>query len=193
MQVQSSNTASRLLIAAAALAFLSVGPAANAQIRLLSNDPVRPDVLTIVNSHQVDVPGERARILLLTTCRVVAEDFHRKPEEVDLKMTLVLGEREERYAIDETGRMTLYLESWNESKFVDGVITGAMQRLTPLRARKQMLVEILHRTDKVAPVSANRLRMPGGNPPSPRTTMTPDCISATNDSPCSWPNRPPYP
>jgi len=129
---------------------------------------------------------------LLTTCRLVAEDFHRKPEDVDLKMTLVLGERDERYAIDESGRMTLYLESWSEPKFVDGVITGAIQRLTPLRTRKQMLVEILHRTDKVAPVSADRLRMPGGNRPLPRGAMT-DCISAMSDAPCTWPNRPPSP
>jgi hypothetical protein len=150
-------------------------------------------VLTIVNSHQVDIPGERARVLLLTTCRVVAEDFNKKAEDVDLKMTLVLGERDERYAIDANGRMTLYLERWSEQKFVDGVITGVMQRLTPIRTRKQMLSEILRRTEKIAPVSANRSRMPGANPPMPRGAMVPDCISATNEAPCSWPNRQPYP
>jgi len=191
MQVGAPHTTRRLFLAA--LAVMCVGPAANAQIATPSKDAGRADVLTIVNSHQVNIPGERARVLLLTTCRVVAEDFHRKPEDVDLRMTLVLGEREERYAIDETGRMTLYLESWNETKFVDGVITGALQRLTPLRTRKQMLAEILRRTDKVAPVAVNRLRTPGNHPPMPRSTMTPDCISAMSDSPCSWPNRPPFP
>lgn len=190
MQVRAPHTARRLL--AAVLAVATAG-AAKAQIGMPSKDSGRPDVLTIVNSRQVDVPGERARVLLLTTCRVVAEDFHRRPEDVDLKMTLVLGEREERYAIDEAGRMTLYLESWNEAKFVDGVITGAMQRLTPLPARKQMLSEIVRRTDKVAPVSANRLRMPGGYPSFPRPAMSPDCISAMSAAPCSWPNRPLYP
>jgi hypothetical protein len=190
MQVRAPHPARRLFAGALALAFAG---AAIAQIGVPSKDSGRPDVLTIVNSRQVDVPGERARVLLLTTCRVVAENFHRRPEDVDLKMTLVLGGREERYAIDETGRMTLYLESWNEAKFVDGVITGAMQRLTPLPARKQMLSEIVRRTDKVAPVAVNRLRIPGGYPPVPRSAMSPDCISAMSDAPCSWPNRPLYP
>ena len=191
MQVRAPHTVRRLL--AAALAIFCVGPAANAQIATPSKDSGRPDVLTIVNSRQVDIPGERARVLLLTTCRVVAEDFNRKPEEVDLKMTLILGEREERYAIDANGRMTLYLETWNESKFVDGVITGVLQRLTPLRTRKQMLSEILRRTDKIAPVGANHLRTPGNYPSMPRSTMIPDCITAMSATPCSWPNRPPYP
>jgi hypothetical protein len=190
MQLRAPRTARRFLIAL--LAVVCAKPAVTVQTGTPSNDSGRADVLTIVNSHQVNVPGERARVLLLTTCRVVAEDFHRRPEEVDLKMTLVLGEREERYAIDESGRMTLYLESWSEPKFVDGVITGVMQRLTPVRTRKQMLSEILRRTEKIAPVSANRLRMPGANP-MPRGAMAPDCISATKDAPCSWPNRAPYP
>src|SRR5690242_6294576 len=119
----------------------------------------RTDILTIVNSRQIDMPGERARILLLTTCRVVAEEFHQKPEDVDLKVTLFLGESNEHVAIDDTGRMTLYLERWDEVKFVDGVMTGAIQKLTPLTRRKQMFTEIHRRTEKIAPIPLSQLRM----------------------------------
>lgn len=106
----------------------------------------RPDVLTIVNSRQIDIPCERARILLLTACRVVSEEFHQKPEDVDLKVTLLLADSNERVAIDDTGRMMLYLERWDETKFVDGVITGAIQKVKPLQRQKQMLTEIHRRT-----------------------------------------------
>jgi len=149
----------------------------------------RPDLLTIVNSRQSDVPIERARVLLLTTCSVVAEEFHKRPEDVDLRMTLVLGEQHERVAVDDSAGMTLYLERWNETKFVDGVITGAMQLLMPLHTRKQVFTEILRRTDKIAPVAANQLRIPSTNSPVPRRSLMQDCISALNSAPCSWPDQ----
>jgi hypothetical protein len=113
-----------------------------------------------VNPSEIDIPGDRARVLLLTTCRVVADEFHRKPQDVELTMTLVLGEKDERYSIDTNGRMTMYLEHWDEGKFVDGVIISAIQWLAPLRLRKQMFTEILRRTDKIAPVTANQLCVP---------------------------------
>lgn len=149
----------------------------------------RPDPLTVINSHQTDVPIERARVLLLTTCRVVAEQFHKRPEEVDLRMTLVLGDPGERVVVDNSGGMTLYLDHWNETKFVDGVITGSIQQLMTLRTRNQMFTEILRRTDKIAPVAANQLRIPSTNSPLPRRSFVPDCITVISNSPCSWPNR----
>lgn len=147
----------------------------------------RPDILTIVNSRQIDMPGERARALLLTTCRVVAEEFHQKPEDVDLRVTLLLGESNEHVAIDETGRLTLYLERWDETKFVDGVITAAIQKLTPLPRRKQMFSEIHRRTDKIAPISASQLRTSGTRAPIPNPGLSPNCITAANNFPCFWP------
>lgn len=132
------------------------------------------------------MPGERARVLLLTACRVVAEEFHQKPEDVDLRVTLLLGESNEHVTIDDTGRMTLYLEHWDETKFVDGVITGAIQKLTPLSRRKQMFTEIHRRTDRIAPIAASQLRMSGTSAPSLGPHISPNCISAANNSPCAW-------
>lgn len=152
----------------------------------------RADVLTIVNSANKDVPKDRAKVLLLTTCRVVAQEFHRKPEDVELHMTLIVGEGSERYAIDPGGRMTLYLQNWDEVKFVDGVITGAMQRLTPLSTRRQMLSEILRRTDRIAPVSASQLRSPAAARTARPVPPFSDCINAVRDVPCAWPNKLPF-
>lgn len=147
----------------------------------------RPDILTIVNSCQFDMPGERARLLLRTTCRVVAEEFHQKPKDVDLKVTLLLGESNEHVAIDNTGRMTLYLERWDETKFVDGIITGAIQKLTPFSRRKQMSAEIHRRTDRIAPISASQLRTLGKRAPTLGPSLCPNCMRAANNFPCFWP------
>jgi len=179
-----------LLVVALVLIFGS--PAARAQDGTRSNRDAQGDALTIVNPSQIEIPGERARVLLLTTCRVVAEEFHRKPEDVALTMNLVLGARDEHYSVDKKGRMTMYLERWDEGKFVDGVIISAVEWLAPLHLRNQMFTVILRRADRIAPVSANQLRRPAGNSPLP-TGEYPTCISETASTPCSALNRPPHP
>jgi hypothetical protein len=175
----------RLLVAFLACAFVT--QVAIGQTAQSVPSMPRPDVLTIVNSRQIDMPGERARVLLLTTCRVVAEEFHQKPEDVDLKVTLLLGESNEHLAIDDSGRMTLYLERWDETKFVDGVITGAIQKLTPLQKRKQMFTEIRRRTEKIAPIPISQLRISGTSAPTLGPSLSSSCINAVNSVPCSWP------
>jgi len=147
----------------------------------------RPDILTIVNSRQTDMPGERARVLLLMTCRVVAEQFHQEPEDVDLKVTLFLGGSNEHVAIDDNGRMTLYLERWDEIKFIDGVITGAIQKLTTLPKRKQMFTEIRRRTENVSPIPVSQLRISRPSAPILRPSLSSSCITAVNNFPCKWP------
>ena len=176
----------------AALFFACALAIAEGQSGMQSNKgPLRSDVLTIVNSHETDIPRERARVLLLTACRVVAEQFHRKPEDVELRVTLVLGDPHERLGVDDSGVMTLYLERWNETRFVNGVITGAIKRLTTVGVRKEMYAEILRRTDRAAPISTNQLRPFNRNEPLPRKGITRDCLAAMNASPCFWPRTPP--
>ena len=148
--------------------------------------------LTIVNPNHIDIPDQRARALLLTTCRSVADEFHQKPEHVEITMTLVLGDRDERYSIDKKGRLTMYLVRWDVGKFVNGVITSAMQWMASLKVRNQMLTEILRRTDLIVPVSAHQLRRPAENSPL-QTGSYPTCISAVAATPCSALNRPHHP
>ena len=173
------------LVAAGLVCFLAVPLVlSQSDTQSLRNLP-RPDVLTIVNSGQNDLPGERARVLLLTTSRIIAEEFHQKPEDVELKITLVLGDPNERVAIDDNGRASLHMERWDETKFVDGVMTATIQKLMPLRRREKMFTEILRRTDKIAPIPANQLRAPGVSFPSPKAGNFRDCISAVSMTPCS--------
>lgn len=157
-----------------------VAPVANGQ----SARESPAEMLTIVNSRQTDVPSERARVLILTTCRMVAEQFHRRMEDVNLKITLILGEPSEQFVINDSGRMTLYLQRWDESRFVNAVISGATERLMSRHTREQMLAEIVQRTDKIAPVAANQLR---NKPVSPMPDLPPGCMSAMSQSPCKWP------
>src|ERR1700747_1210691 len=84
--------------------------------------------LTIDNPKHLDVPEEKARVLLRLACRAIAKEFHSREQlkaEVDFR--LVLGEKDERYGINEqTGGSTLYLQEWNETKFTTAAIRLAM-------------------------------------------------------------------
>ena len=152
---------------------------------------VASDRLTITNPQHQEVPAERARVLLLTTSRVVAEEFHRRPDEVNLKLTLVLGDKDERSMMDLSGHLTLYMDRWSEGKFVDGVITGAVQQLTSMQTRRKMFTDILRRSDEIAPVSVNRLRGETFNRQPPALNLVPDCFSAFGDVACPWSHLPP--
>jgi hypothetical protein len=144
------------------------------------------DRVTIVNPQHREIPEDRVRVLFLTTCRVVAEEFHRHPSEVNLKLTLVMGDKNERSMTDVNGHLAVYMDRWNEGKFVDGVITGAVQQLTTLQARNKMFQDILRRSDQIAPVSVNRLRDAPPNRPSPTPNLGPDCFSAISNAACPW-------
>lgn len=170
---------------------LMAGGAAGQAGAPLTGGVLPPARLTIVNPKHRDIPEDRARVLLLTTCHVVAEEFHRHPDEVDLKLTLVVGDGDEHYTIDHDGQLTLYLDRWNETRFVEAVITGAMQKLTPPQTRKKMLIDILRRSDRIAPVSVNELQGAALVRPSPGRNLVPDCFTAVRDGPCPWPNQAP--
>lgn len=181
----------KLLVVALVLSFGT--PAARGHDVSRSGREGKADTLTIVNPNQLDIPDERARVLLRTTCRLVAEEFHQKPKRGEITMTLVLGVPDERYSIDKNGHLTMYLARWNEGKFVNGVITSAIQWMASLHMRNQMLTEILRRTDQIVPVSANQLRRPAENPPLQTGGTYPTCISAVATTPCSGLKRPPRP
>jgi hypothetical protein len=98
-------------------------------------------------------------VLLSTACRVVAEDFHAQdPSEVVYPLTLVLGVKDEHWTEDEEGHAyTLYLNDWNEAKFAVAAMRLALQRLITRDRRKQLMKEILRRSDQIAPIAASKL------------------------------------
>jgi hypothetical protein len=143
--------------------------------------------LTIANPKHLDVPQERAKVLLTETCRVVAKEFHvRNFSDIEYPLTLVLGEQDEGYGIDKQGKITLYLRQWSEMKFVVWATRVAIQSLVNREREDRLAKEILRRTDRTLPVSKNALRGHDGFPRSASPTgVGTDCISAVRDEPCS--------
>ena len=194
MQERIARNRRRLLgicrcLGTAALVSLTVQVALAQAGSPLSGSALAPGRLTIVNPQHQEVPEDRVGVLLLTTCRVVAQQFHRHPNEVELKLTLVIGDRDEHSMIDHDGHITLYLERWSEGKFVNGVITGAIQMLTPLQTRKKIWLDVRRRSDRIAPVSVNQLLSNTLDRPSTGVDLGLDCFSAAYAGTCPWPNR----
>ena len=143
-----------------------------------------PAVLTIVNPKHREIPEQRARVQFLTACNVVAAEFHRAADEVKLNVTLVVEDGDEHYAIDKSGELTLHLKSWNDAKFVDAVIRGAIQQLTPAHTRERLLMDVLRRSDQIAPVSPNELKSPTSSGRLVPMNLPEDCITAAREEPC---------
>jgi len=143
--------------------------------------------LTIANPKHLDVPRERAKVLLIETCRVVAKEFHaRNSSDVEYSLTLVIGEQDEGYGIDKVGNIILYLQQWNERKFVVWATRLAIQSLANPDREDRLAKEILRRADRILPVSKNALLGHDGSPrPASPTGLETDCISAVRDEPCS--------
>ena len=143
--------------------------------------------LTIANPKHLDVAQERAKVLLIETCRVVAKEFHvRNSSDVEYSLTLVIGEQDEGYGIDKEGNITLYLQQWSERKFVVWATRLAIQSLANHDREDRLAKEILRRADRTLPVSKNALLGHDGSPrPASPTGVETDCISAVRDEPCS--------
>jgi hypothetical protein len=142
--------------------------------------------LTIANPKHLDVPQERARVLLIETCRVVAREFHvRNPSDIEYSLTLVIGEKDEGYGIDKQGNITLYLQQWSDWKFVVWATRLAIQSLANHDRQDRLAKEILRRAERTLPVPQSTLRSPDGSPRSlPPTGIGGDCISAVRNEPC---------
>jgi hypothetical protein len=73
--------------------------------------------LTILNPNRLDVPEEKANVLLSSACQVVAQEFHVTDiSALRFSVVLVLGEKEELYTIDEKRlEYKLYMKQWDEA------------------------------------------------------------------------------
>jgi hypothetical protein len=115
--------------------------------------------LTIDNPKHLDVPEDKARVLLRLACRAVVKELHsREQSKADLDLRLVLGEKEEHYEIDEHGVSTLYLRQWNETKFATAALRLAVQNSIDRNREKRMILDILQRSGQIAAILANQLR-----------------------------------
>ena len=133
--------------------------------------------LVIENPRHLDVPEQQAQVLFQTTARVLESEFH-SPRSLEntFRMRLVLGEKAERFTIDDpSGNGTLYLEKWNEGKFAIAAMRLAVQHLLVPERQKRMLEEIVRRTHEITPVKAAQLR--NEQVPSAVTRVQDDCIA----------------
>ena len=141
--------------------------------------------LTISNPQQLDVPEQRARVVLNTTFRVVAEEFHlRDLSKVEFPAVLVLGVKDEHFADDEEhGGCTIYLDHWNEAKFASAAMQLAVQRLFAREKGNKMVREIVKRSDQIAPVTAKELHgSESALRASPSEGGVKDCLSSILDA-----------
>jgi len=148
--------------------------------------------ITIVNPKQLEVSPEKGNVVLSTACRVVAEEFRvSDPSVLRFSLVLVLGEREEHYTVDEKKlEYKLYMKEWDETKFATLALRLCVQQLPTREQEARLLKEILHRSDRISPVTANQLRRNAAVrlPPPPRGS---DCMSAVREQRCQNPNSPP--
>lgn len=129
---------------------------------LLASSLVRAQ-LVLENPKHLDVPEPQAQALFLTTMRVMETEFHAPGAlENSFKVRLVLGEKAERFTIDDPyGNGTVYMERWNEGRFAVSAMRLAIQHLLAPARQKRMLEEIVRRTHEIAPIKAAQLREEG--------------------------------
>ena len=92
---------------------------------------LRAGEVTIENLKGLPVKQEEVSLLYTLVCQRVAESFHVKNyKDIEVPLTLVLGEERERYAIDHlTGAGTIYLQQWNETRFAAAAVMIAFHHV----------------------------------------------------------------
>jgi hypothetical protein len=123
-----------------------------AALVLLGCSPAAAQV-TISNPQHLQVPEDKVQILFRTACQVVAEEFHVHRSALEFPLTLVLGDSKERFTEDEEHQAyTIYLHHWDEARFAVSALRLANLRLVPPSLRNRMALEILKRSNQIAPV-----------------------------------------
>lgn len=149
--------------------------------------------LAIENPSHLQVPEQKASLLLNSACRVVAEKFRiSNPSQRLLSLKLVLGSKDEHYTADaDKDSYTLFLERWDENKFTIAATNLAIQRFVIHDRLPSLVAEVLQRTAHLAPVAVTDLRKaiargqylpaaPGLADPAPSETSA--CISGVTNA-----------
>lgn len=125
---------------------------------LLSATPTLAQVI-IQNEKHRDVPEQRAQLLYRMACAVASEHFHVKPASAEFRVILVLGDPDERFLADTIhDSYTIYMNNWDEEKFASTLVLIEVNRLTRIQQYKEMVLEILRRSNRGAPVTVGQLR-----------------------------------
>jgi hypothetical protein len=106
------------------------------------------------------------------SCRSVADRLHLRESSIpQFEMRLVLDDQDEHFGYDEhTGVPTLFLQEWNDRKFVTAAVRFAVEWSVSLRQQQRIISDVLRRLEQTAPVPATDLHNSvahGTNPPFP--------------------------
>jgi hypothetical protein len=158
-------------------------PMAGVALFLLANSLAFAQ-LAIDNPKNLDVPEQKARVLLRLACRAVAAELHlHEASKPEFDLRLVLGEQDERYGLDgQTGVPTLYLQQWNETKFASAAIRFAIQKSIDQKREEVMISEMLRRAEQIASIPAKQLH---GTAAPRRSNFVPErqeCLSGIRDA-----------
>ena len=99
-------------------------------------------------------------LLYTLVCQQVAESYHVKNyKDIEVPLTLALGEERERYLIDHlTGAATVYLQQWNETRFASAAVMIAFHHVLTNDQFQVVVTKALKRFSKIAPETVTTLR-----------------------------------
>ena len=146
-----------------------------------------PGSFTVKNPQHLAVPEARATELHQIVQDVVADYFpgnhnlvqpkRDQPKKQSPPLVLILGENREHYTyggID--GVDSIYLEHWDEAKFVASDVSLSLQHQLSRENLNRILQEISERGDRLLPVTLDDLRN--------RRVAQPDLLLSPISSPC---------
>jgi hypothetical protein len=115
--------------------------------------------ITIKNPKHLSVPDNKPEMLFRLACQQVAEEFHIvDPAKLQFPVTVVLGEASRYTADEDTQAYTIYMERWDDARFVSSVVMLAAHRVVTRERYKRMVLEALRRANEVMPVQAADLQ-----------------------------------
>ena len=127
---------------------------------LLSSADRLCGAVTIENPKSLPVDDGQVNLLYTMTCEEIADTYHvRNYKDLQVPLTLVLGEDDERYVIDHmTGAGTIYLKQWNEQNFVAAAVLIAFHRVLTKERFNLEVIKILTRFERVKPQTVMALK-----------------------------------
>jgi hypothetical protein len=140
--------------------------------------------IKIENPKHLDVPEQKARVLLKLACQAVVNELHLSGRSnADFDLRLVIGGADEGYVIDQaSGMPTIYLRQWDETKFTTAALKLAVQKSIDRAHEERMIPDVLRRSDQIAPISVNRLQNAGVSSTAPMSREDLGCLNEIVDA-----------
>ena len=129
-------------------------------LSFIASGPTFGGAVTIQNPKSLPVNAGQVNILYTMTCQEIAEAYHiPNYQELEVPLTLVLGENAERYVIDHlTGAGTVFLKQWTEQNFVAAAVMIAFHRVLSNDQFNLEVARILTRFERIKPETVTALR-----------------------------------